>query len=134
LEKGFAKFLETAEDITKFAALAETFTKFNIPYLNKKGSQGLYYPDFIAEQKNEAGQTINWIVETKGFEDENVQYKDAETVNWCKIATKHTGIEWRFLKVPDRFFRSFKVVPTTFAELEEKLKTYYENLVKEKLF
>jgi len=134
LEKGFAKFLERAEDITKFAALAETFTKFNIPYLNKKGSQGLYYPDFVAEQKNEAGQTINWIVETKGFEDENVQYKDAETVNWCKIATKHTGIEWRFLKVPDRFFRGFKVVPTRFVELEEKLKTYYENLVKEKLF
>ena len=133
LEKGFAKFLETAEDITKFAALAETFTKFNISYLNKKGSQGLYYPDFIAEQKIENGNAINWIIETKGYEDENVKYKDDEAINWCKTATEHTGIEWRFLKVPDKFFRSSGVGPTTFAELADKLNTYNENLEKEKL-
>ncbi len=134
LEKGFAKFLEQAEDITKFAALAETFTKFNIPYLNKKGSQGLYYPDFIAEQELKKGKTINWIIETKGFEDENVQYKDAETENWCKVATKHTDIEWKFMKVPDKFFKSLKALPKTFAELKEKLETYSRNLEKEKLF
>ena len=117
LEKDFAKFLESAEDITKFAALAETFTRFNIPYLNKKGSQGLYYPDFIAEQEFKKGKPINWIIETKGFEDENVQYKDAETENWCKIATKNTGVQWKFLKVPDKFFRGFKSLPKTFEEL-----------------
>jgi type III restriction enzyme len=134
LEKGFAKFLEQAEDITKFAALAETFTKFNIPYLNKKGSQGLYYPDFIAEQELKKGKTINWIIETKGFEDENVQYKDAETENWCKVASKHTGIEWKFMKVPDKFFKGLKAIPKTFAELKDKLETYYKNLEKEKMF
>jgi type III restriction enzyme len=134
LEKGFAKFLESAEDITKFAALAETFTRFNIPYLNKKGSQGLYYPDFIAEQEIKKGKTINWIIETKGFEDENVQYKDAETENWCEIATKHTGIQWKFLKVPDRFFKGFRSLPNTFEELKVKLETYDKNLKVEKLF
>ena len=134
LEKGFAKFLEQAEDITKFAALAETFTKFNVPYLNKKGSQGLYYPDFIAEQELKIGKIINWIIETKGFEDENVQYKDAETENWCKVASKHTAIEWKFLKVPDKFFKGLKVIPKTFAELKEKLDNFYKNLEKEKLF
>ena len=134
LEKGFAKFLEQADDINKFAALAETFTKFNIPYLDKKGSQGLYYPDFIAEQELKKGKTINWIIETKGFEDENVQYKDAETENWCKVASKNTDVEWKFLKVPDNFFKGFKVVPKTFAELKDKLETYNKNLEKEKLF
>jgi len=134
LEKGFAKFLEQAEDITKFAALAETFTKFNIPYLNKKGSQGLYYPDFIAEQELKKGKTINWIIETKGFEDENVQYKDSETENWCKVASRHTGIEWKFMKVPDKFFKGLKGIPVTFAELNNKLETYYKNLEKEKMF
>lgn len=134
LEKGFATFLEQAEDITKFAALAETYTKFNVPYLNKKGSQGLYYPDFIAEQELKKGKTINWIIETKGFEDENVQYKDAETENWCKWASKHTDIEWRFMKVPDKFFKGLKVNPKTFAEFKEKLETYSKNLEKEKLF
>lgn len=134
LEKGFAKFLETAEDITKFTALAETYTRFNIPYLNKKGSQGLYYPDFIAEQELVDGKTINWIIETKGYEDENVQYKDAETENWCKVATEHTEVVWKFLKIPDRFFKGLKTTPKTFTELEEKLETYYKNLKKEKLF
>jgi type III restriction enzyme len=134
LEKDFAEFLENASDITKFVALAETFTKFNIPYLNKKGSQGLYYPDFLAEQNSENSKSINWIIETKGFEDENVQYKDAETENWCKVATKHTGIAWKFLKVPDKFFRGLKPIPITFVELKEKLETYYMNLENEKLF
>lgn len=126
LEKGFAKFLEQAEDITKFAALAETFTKFNVPYINKKGSQGLYYPDFVAEQELKKGKTINWVIETKGFEDENVQYKDATTENWCQEATKHTGIEWRFLKVPDKFFRGIKSAPKTMIELTLLLKKYFE--------
>jgi type III restriction enzyme len=121
LEKGFALFLEQAEDITKFAALAETYTKFNIPYLNKKGSQGLYYPDFVAEQELKNGKTINWIIETKGFEDENVQYKDAETENWCKVASKHTGVEWKFLKVPDRFFRRINGLQLSFTELTKRL-------------
>ena len=135
LEKGFAKFLEQAEDITKFSALAETYTKFSIPYLNKKGSQGLYYPDFIAEQEIKKGKTINWIVETKGFEDENVQYKDAETENWCSIATKHTGIEWRFLKVPDLFFKGLKLIPAiTMKEFVERLEAYTKAREKEKLF
>lgn len=126
LEKGFAKFLEQAEDITKFSALAETYTKFNIPYLNKKGSQGLYYPDFIAEQKLNNGKTIHWIIETKGYEDENVQYKDAETENWCKNATEHTGIVWKFLKVSDRFFKSLKSSLKTYAELIEKHELYIQ--------
>lgn len=134
LEKGFAKFLEQAEDINKFAALAETYTRFNIPYLNKKGSQGLYYPDFVAEQGLGKGKITNWVIETKGFEDENVQYKDAETENWCKVATSSTGTEWRFLKVPDRFFKSLREMPKTFFELKNKLDSFNETKQKERLF
>lgn len=134
LEKGFAKFLDQAEDITKFAALAETYTKFNIPYLNKKGSQGLYYPDFVAEQELKSNKKINWIIETKGFEDENVKYKDAETEKWCKVASEHTQIEWRFLKVPDKFFKGLKVMPKTFEELKDRLLSGNKDLESEKLF
>ena len=135
LEKGFAKFLEQAEDINKFAALAETYTKFSIPYLNKKGCQSLYYPDFVAEQEVQKGKIINWIIETKGFEDENVQYKDAEAENWCVTASAHSGSEWRFLKVPDLFFKSLlKTIPKTMKELVEKLEAYKAAKEKEKLF
>lgn len=134
LEKDFAKFLEQSIDVSKFAALAETFTKFNIPYLNKKGSQSLYYPDFLAEQVLEDGNTVSWIIETKGFEDENVQYKDAETENWCKEATKYTGNTWKFIKVPDIFFRRLKIIPETFKELKERLDDFNSGLKSAKLF
>lgn len=105
LEAAFAKFLDASPDIKRWAALAETFTKFSITYLNKRGGQGLYYPDFIAVQELKKNTFVHWIIETKGYEDENVQYKDAETKHWCENATKNTTQTWRFVKVSDDFFR-----------------------------
>jgi len=127
LEKDFAIFLENAADINKFAALAETYTKFCITYLNKKGSQSLYYPDFVAEQQLDNGKKINWIIETKGYEDENVPLKDSEAENWCKKATEFTEETWKFLKVPDLSFRRIK--PKTYKDLLSGLK----NIENEKL-
>ncbi len=46
-EKHFAQFLDQANDITKFAKLAETYTKFSIEYINHKGAIAYYYPDFL---------------------------------------------------------------------------------------
>ena len=61
-------------------------------------------------------------------------YKDAETVNWCDTATKHTGKEWKYMKVPDRFFRGMKNKTQTFAEMIELLINYLDRKEKEKLF
>ncbi len=127
LEKAFAEFLEQAEDITKFSALAETYTLFNIAYLNKKGGQSLYYPDFIAEQELSKGKTIIWIVETKGYEDENVALKDAEAVHWCKKTTEFTKTEWRFLKIADSFFRRPGQKFADFQDMLDKLGEYQKN-------
>lgn len=115
LEKDFALFFEKARDVNKFAALAETYTKFCITYLNRKGSQSLYYPDFVAEQQLDNGEKVNWIIETKGYEDENVPLKDAEAKNWCKKATEFTDETWKFIKVPDVVFR--RLNPITFKDL-----------------
>jgi len=38
------------------------------------------------------------------------------------------------MKVPDKFFKGLKAIPKTFAELKDKLETYYKNLEKEKMF
>ncbi|MCH7534875.1 MAG: hypothetical protein IH948_03880 [Bacteroidetes bacterium] len=127
LEKDFALFLEKAKDINKFAALAETYTKFCITYLNRKGSQSLYYPDFVAEQELPDGSQVNWIIETKGYENENVALKDAEAENWCEKATQFTNETWNFLKVADLSYR--KINPKTY----KALLTGLENLEKEKL-
>ena len=117
LERDFAIFLENAPDVTKFAALAESYTKFSITYLNKKGSQSLYYPDFVAEQKLNGSSSVNWIIETKGYEDENVPLKDAEAVRWCEKATEFTEQTWKFLKVPDRDFRAVYKSVKTMADM-----------------
>lgn len=124
LEKAFANFLNAASDITKFAALAETYTQFSITYLNKKGGQSLYYPDFIAGQELPNGKKVTWIVETKGYEDENVALKDAEAVQWCKKATEFTMNEWRFIKIADSFFRRPGQKFSGFQDMLSKLEDY----------
>lgn len=127
LEKAFAEFLDQAEDIIKFAALAETYTQFSITYLNKKGGQSLYYPDFIAEQKIAKGKTVTWIIETKGYEDENVALKDAEAVHWCEKSTEFTKNEWRFIKIADSFFRKPGQKFSNFADMLKKLEALQKN-------
>lgn len=98
-EKHFAQLLDKSRDITKFAKLAETYTKFSIEYINYKGAIAYYYPDFVAEQKT--GEKITmWLIETKGWEQEDVPLKDARAERWCDDAAKLTGISWRYLKVP----------------------------------
>jgi type III restriction enzyme len=112
-EKSFADFLDKAPDITKFAKLAESYTKFCIEYVSERGAIRYYYPDFIAEQKLKGENISMWIIETKGREDEDVPLKDKRAEEWCKTATQLTGIQWRYLKVPYEFFnrthfKSFK--------------------------
>jgi len=98
-EKHFAKYLDTAKDISKFAKLAEEHTKFKIEYLNHKGAISYYYPDFIAEQRLPDKTICMWIIETKGWEQENVPLKDARAEEWCVDASKLTGKNWEYLKV-----------------------------------
>jgi type III restriction enzyme len=107
LEERFAQFLDHAPDVLRFAALAESYTRFRVDYLNPHGAIKLYYPDFVAVQKTEEG-VVYWIMETKGREDENVQYKDAAINNWCENITAQTGNQWRYLKVPQVMFDKFK--------------------------
>jgi type III restriction enzyme len=97
-EKHFAQFLDQANDITKFAKLAETYTKFSIEYINHKGAISYYYPDFVAEQKK--GEEITmWLIETKGWEQEDVPLKDARAERWCKDASRLTETTWKYVKI-----------------------------------
>jgi type III restriction enzyme len=93
-EKRFAQFLDKADDIIKFAKLAEEYTKFRIEYLNNKGAIAYYYPDFVAEQKLPDGSPKMWLVETKGWELPDVLFKDARATEWCSDSTRLTGIPW----------------------------------------
>jgi type III restriction enzyme len=112
-EKNFATFLDKAEDINKFAKLAESYTRFSIEYLSTRGAIRYYYPDFVAKQKLGKDKSCMWIIETKGWEDKDVPLKDARAEDWCKTVTELTGQMWDYIKVPYAVF-----VTSSFASFE----------------
>lgn len=125
LEKRFAEFLDAADDIDRFAALAESYTRFRVDYLSATGAIKFYYPDFVAVQKTSEGE-VNWIIETKGREYENVAYKDAAIEEWCKKISQQTGQTWRYLKVPQQKFDGRQA--QQFAQLVSELTTQKPDL------
>ncbi|MGC8977524.1 MAG: DEAD/DEAH box helicase family protein [Candidatus Ratteibacteria bacterium] len=116
-EAEFAKFLDDADDIERFSALAD---KFSIDYLSSRGAIRLYYPDFIAVQKI-GGKKVFWIIETKGREYEDTDRKDDAIKKWCEDITKQTGQEWKYLKVMQSGFKASRNLKN-FAELVSDLK------------
>lgn len=131
-EKHFAKFLNQAKDITKFAKLAETYTKFSIEYLNHKGAISYYYPDFIAEQKLSDNTRVMWLIETKGWEQADVSLKDERAKEWCKDASQLTAIKWQYLKVKYSDYMSLtnnlsKYVTDNFMEFLKTLEKLYSS-------
>ncbi len=109
-EYNFAKFLEKAEDVKAFSKLPEQFG-FCIQYTDTVANIRNYFPDFIAVAHNKT----NWIIETKGREDVEVQLKDNAAVNWCNIASQLIGENWQYIKVPQKEFEQLH--PDNFEEL-----------------
>ena len=119
LEARFAQFLDKAPDILRFSALAEGYTRFCVDYLSERGAIRLYYPDFVAVQDTPDGE-VNWIIETKGREYDNVEHKDASISEWCEKISAQTGQTWKYLKVPQTVFDAH--VGETFEELRQHVK------------
>jgi type III restriction enzyme len=55
------------------------------------------------------------LVETKGREDVDVANKDRSAILWCENATRLTGIDWQYVKVPQKEYE--KLHPDEFADL-----------------
>jgi len=100
LEVEFTRFLENSRDVTSYSKLEKQKTGFHVEYLNKDNHLKLYYPDFIVRTKD---GTI-WIVETKGREDPDVEFKDARAERWCEDATRLTKNKWSYIKIQENIF------------------------------
>ena len=109
-EREFAKFLDMAEDVVAFGKLHEQFP-FSIAYVDGHTSLRYYHPDFVAIDKD----GTHWILETKGAETEEVQFKDRAAQTWCENATALTGTLWRYLKIPQKNFK--KLQPESLEDL-----------------
>jgi type III restriction enzyme len=102
-ERDFAKFLQDANDVTRFAKLPRPFG-FAIDYTDGSMNLRSYYPDFVAVDK----KGTRWLLETKGAETGEVVYKDTAAAQWCANATQLTGTKWEYLKVPQKDFETLQ--------------------------
>jgi type III restriction enzyme len=109
-EKSFARFLEKAPDVTRFAKLSRYFG-FAIPYTDAAVNLRYYEPDFVAVTVD----GVHHLIETKGQENVDVSHKDRSARLWCENATMLTGTEWHYLKVPQKEFESLR--PVEFDDL-----------------
>jgi len=111
-ERRFAEFLDSADDVARFAALGTTEqgqsgTRFRVDYIKPSGAIGFYFPDWVAVQRTPA-RDINWIIETKGREWEGTAAKDEAIRYWCECISERTGQEWYFARVNQREFDSYR--------------------------
>jgi len=102
-ERQFAKFLDQAADVSRFAALGtteqgESGSQFRVDYLKPTGAIGFYHPDWVVVQKARAGE-VNWIIETKGRVWEGTEAKDEAIQQWCAHVSEETGTRWHFIRV-----------------------------------
>jgi len=109
-EYEFAKFLESAKDVVAFSKLPQQFG-FSIEYTDNNANLRYYYPDFVV--KTDLGEM--WLVETKGQESLEVAFKDRAAQLWCENATKLTGEQWRYVKVPQKQYQLLQ--PVEFYDL-----------------
>jgi len=101
-ELDFAKFLDRATDTKSFCKNCRI--GFFIEYRDSEGNIRHYYPDFIVALQN--GKY--WIIETKGREDVDVEYKDKRALIWCEDASKLTGEKWNYIRVNQEDFERYR--------------------------
>ena len=109
-ERTFARFLDSAPDVARFAKLPEPFG-FTIEYTDAAGNLRYYEPDFVAV--TDTGEHL--LIETKGREDVDVAGKDRAARLWCETATTLAGTPWSYLKVPQVGY--MRLQPTCLADL-----------------
>ena len=89
--------------MVSFAKLPTRFG-FAIEYTDNVASLRYYEPDFVAVDLN--GDHL--LLETKGREDVDVAHKDRAARIWADNATLLTGVQWRYLKVPQADFEKLR--------------------------
>ena len=102
-ERRFARFLDQAADVLRFASLGtteqgESGTQFRVDYLKPSGAIGFYHPDWVVVQRTGEDE-VNWIIETKGRVWEGTTAKDDAIRDWCDRISDSTGRAWQYVRV-----------------------------------
>lgn len=102
--------MQEAKDVTAFSKLPDQFG-FAIEYTDAVSNLRYYEPDFVAVLSD----NTHYLIETKGREDVDVAHKDRAAQIWSENASQLTGINWEYLKVPQKGFEGLE--PNQFADL-----------------
>ena len=102
LKHGLPSSSTELPDVTAFAKLTLN-SRFALEYISSTGALRYYYPDFVARLIDDTFL----IIETKGLEDVEVTLKDRRARRWCSDATRLSGREWAYAKVPQNLFDAY---------------------------
>lgn len=100
-EAEIVRFFDRADDVEAFVKNDTRTLKLKIPYTDSSGSLRHYIPDFVVKTKNGMA-----VVETKGREDVDVQYKDKRAAEWAGFAKKLTKKDWFYLRIDQKDFEN----------------------------
>jgi len=115
IEKHFAEFLDEADGVARY--LKNERLGFSVTYY-ENGRPRQYYPDFIVVTRDEAGQDLFWLAETKGEIRPNTALKSEAARLWCEKMSETRYGKWNYLFVPQRrFYRALAAMPRTLEEL-----------------
>ena len=120
-ERRFALFLEAAEDILRFRALAETESGVAGVLFPRDdpaagGAVGSRYRRWIAVQGTEDGE-VHWILETGGRVRDGTDGRARVMCRWCEEARAATGTRWRYRRMDPRDFEAFRRTERTLGGL-----------------
>lgn len=102
LEARFSRFLDGAADVAAFAKLTMN-SRFALEYISTAGALRYYYPDFVVRLTDDTCL----VMETKGLEDPEVRLKDQRARRWCRDASRLSGRQWSYYKVPQAAFDQY---------------------------
>jgi type III restriction enzyme len=115
-EMRFIELLKNDKDIKSFAKLIPWKFNFRLEYFGKYGGHRHYYPDFVAEDK----KGKKYLIETKGFIDEDAENKKDRAVEWCNDVNMLFNENWEYVFVHQLAFE--KHFWQSFKELREFIK------------
>jgi len=124
-ESAFAEFLDHADDVKAFSALAEYHTEFNVSYQKPSGALGQYFPDWVVKVVDVSTETY-WIVETKGRVWDGTLEKDEAIKYWCSQITNETGQSWSYTRVNQDWWNKH-----SFGTFTDMIKMQEDNLKEE---
>jgi type III restriction enzyme len=122
-EKDFVIFLDSAKDVRSFAKLIHWKTDFRLEYFGVNGGLRHYYPDFVAI----ASDGSRYLIETKGFLDEDANFKKARAIEWCHDVSILSEEKWEYLFVRQELFEKdvYKTIDDLKNALSEEEKSLF---------